>query len=195
VIGVNKSDQELVEEILQGHGNLFSEIVCRYKKAVYSLCYRMINNKEDAEDLAQEVFIKVYNHLGQYNPEYKFSTWILKIAHNTTIDTLRKKKMEVVPYDEKIALNQEAVSAENMYFHQFNKTLIEKAIQELPSDYREVILLYHHNGLNYNEIAETIGIPLSKVKNRLHRARNLLKVSLQSIRKEEAQWTAKEVQV
>jgi len=182
------SDWEIIQQILQGNSELFREIVGRYKKAVYSLCYRMLKNNEEAEDLSQEVFIKTYNYLGKYDPSYKFSTWILKIATNTTIDYLRKKKVETLPLEEEIATKQEGVSAEAVYFHHHNKDLIQEAINQLPTDYRTLIVLYHQYGLSYKEIADSVNLPMSKVKNRLHRGRSLLKEKLSSIKEEGAQW-------
>ncbi|WP_192929630.1 RNA polymerase sigma factor [Alkaliphilus serpentinus] len=189
------TDYSIVQRILEGDSNAFSEIVNNYKKAVFSLCYRMVHNQEEAEDLAQEVFIKAYNHLSKYNPQFKFSTWILKIATNTTIDFVRKKKVETLPLDEEISTKQEGASAEIIFFHKENKKTIEDAIKALPIEYRSLIVLFHQNGLSYNEISEHLNIPLSKVKNRLHRARSILKDTLQNVKKEESQWTAKQVQI
>ncbi len=192
---MHQTDIEIVKEVLQGRSEAFRELVSRYKRAVYSLCYRMVQNNEEAEDLSQEVFIKVYQYLGKYDEDYKFSTWILKIATNTSIDYLRKKKVDTVPLEEGIESKQEMASAESIYFHQSNKALIEKMIKELPEEYRLLIILYHQQGLSYKEIADNVNIPMSKVKNRLHRARNILKEQLKSIKEEETQWTAKQVQI
>ncbi len=192
---MHQTDIEIVKEVLQGRSEAFRELVSRYKRAVYSLCYRMVQNNEEAEDLSQEVFIKVYQYLEKYDESYKFSTWILKIATNTTIDYLRKKRVDTVPLEEGIESKQEMASAESIYFHQSNKELIEKMIKELPEEYRLLIMLYHQQGLSYKEIAENVNIPMSKVKNRLHRARNILKEQLKSIKEEETQWTAKQVQI
>ncbi|MBM7615423.1 RNA polymerase sigma factor [Alkaliphilus hydrothermalis] len=189
------SDWEIIQLIVQGNSELFRELVGRYKKAVYSLCYRMLKNHEEAEDLSQEAFIKTYNYLGKYDPSYKFSTWILKIATNTTIDYLRKKKVETLPLEEEIATKQEGASAEAVYFHHHNKDLIQEAINQLPADYRTLIVLYHQYGLSYKEIADSVNLPMTKVKNRLHRGRSLLKEKLINIKEEGAQWTAKQVQL
>lgn len=192
---LSMSDWDVIQRILAGESELFSEILNRYKKAVYSLCYRMIKSQEEAEDLSQEVFIKVYQYLKKYDPQYKFSTWILKIATNTTIDYLRKKKIDTLPLEEEIESKQESASAEVVYFHRYNKLLIEKAINGLPEDYRILIILYHQHGLSYQEIADSVKLPMSKVKNRLHRGRSLLKEQLINIKGEGTQWTAKQVQI
>ena len=190
-----QSDLDIINEVLQGRTEAFREIVARYKKAVFSLCYRMVQNHEEAEDLSQEVFIKVYQYLTKYDTSFKFSTWILKIATNTSIDYLRKKKVDTIPLEEGIETKQDMASAESIYFHQDNKRLIDKMIQSLPQEYRLLIILYHQQGLSYKEIADSVNIPMSKVKNRLHRARSILKEELKTIKEEEAQWTAKQVQI
>lgn len=192
---MHQTDIEIVREVLKGRSEAFRELVARYKKAVYSLCYRMAHNHEEAEDLSQEVFIKVYQNLDKYDQSYKLSTWILKIATNTTIDYLRKKKLDTIPLEEDIESKQDIASAESIFFHQANKKVIEEMIQGLPEEYRLLIILYHQQGLSYKEIAEACNIPMSKVKNRLHRARNILKDELRTIKEEEGQWTAKQVQI
>lgn len=189
------TDWEIVQEITSGNSQLFREIITRYKKAVYSLCFRMTNNHEEAEDLSQEVFIKTYHNLRKYDSNYKFSTWILKIATNTSIDYIRKKKVETIPLEEEIESKHESASAELVYLHQQNKNYIEKAINELPTDYRTLIILYHQCGLSYKEIAENTNLPMSKVKNRIHKGRSLLKDKLKEIKEEGAQWTAKQLQL
>lgn len=189
------SDWDVIQQILKGESQCYSEIVSRYKGAIYSLCYRMTQNKQEAEDLSQETFIKAYQNLKKYNPKYKFSSWILKIATNTTIDHLRKRRPETLLLEEEIQSKQEGASAEVVFFHHQNKKLIEEAIQKLPADYRILVILYHHHGLSYQDIADILKLPMSKVKNRLHRGRNLLKEQLKGIKEEGAQWTARQVQI
>lgn len=187
------TDAQIVEMVLQGDASAFQELVRRYQKPVFGICYRMIRQREEAEDLAQEVFIKAYRYLGQYNHTHKFSSWLLKIATNTSIDAIRKKRVETLPLDEEIKTNHEDVSAEKAFLQEEMQRDIEKAIAALPPDYRMVILLYHHHGQSYQQIAEGMEIPMSMVKNRLFRARKILKESLKSL-KEESQWTAEKPQ-
>lgn len=192
---MESSDQVIIENILKGQGELYEEIIKRYKNNIYSLCMRMVRNSEDAKDLAQDTFIKAYQNLEKYNPEYKFSTWIFKVASNLCIDHLRKTKTQNLPYDDKISMPHDTASAENIYLHNSNKKQIEKAIQDLPEDYRILIILYHKEGLSYEQMCEMLKLPMSKVKNRLHRARNRLKEVLVDIKKEESAWTAQELQI
>ena len=188
------TDQVIIESILKGQGELYEEIIKRYKNSIYSLCMRMVRNSEDAKDLAQEAFIKAYQNLQKYNPEYKFSTWIFKVASNLCIDYLRKRKIQTLSYDDKISMPHDTVSAEDRYLHNCNRKQIEKAIQDLPADYRILIILYHKEGLSYEQMCKMLELPMSKVKNRLHRARNKLKEVLVDIKKEESAWTAQELQ-
>lgn len=187
------SDAQIVENILQGDASGFQELVTRYQKPVFSICYRMLRHREEAEDLSQEVFLKAYRYLLQYNPAHKFSSWILKIATNTSIDAIRKKRVDTMPLDEEIKTNQEAVSAEKAFLQEEAHREIESAIAALPPDYRMVVLLYHQHGQSYQQMSDNLDIPMSMVKNRLFRARKLLKESLK-ILKEETLWTAQQVQ-
>lgn len=189
------SDQQIVEKILKGQGELYEEIIRRYKNGVYSLCLRMIRNNEDAKDLAQDAFFKAYQNLAKYNPEYKFSAWIFKVASNICVDYLRKTKAQTLPYDDKISMPHDTASAEDIYIHNNNRRQIEKAIQELPEEYRVLVVLYHKEGLSYEQMCQMLKLPMSKVKNRLHRARNKLKETLKDIKKEESAWTAQELQI
>ena len=187
------TDVQIVKKILEGDTASFQELVTRYQKQVFAICYRMVRQREEAEDLSQETFIKAYRYLAQYNHEHKFSSWVLKIATNTCIDAIRKKKLDTLPLDEEIKTSQEDVSAERAFIQEEAHREIEKSIAGLPPDYRIVVLLYHHHGQSYQEIADGLDIPMSMVKNRLFRARRILKESLKTL-KEETVWTAKEAQ-
>ena len=193
MVRVSLTDAQIVEKILKGDASCFQELVVRYQKQVFAICYRMMRQREEAEDLSQEVFLKAYRYLRQYNHEHKFSSWILKIATNTCIDAIRKKKVDTLPLDDDIKTNQEDMSAERSFLQEEAHREIETAISGLPSDYRIVVLLYHHHGQSYQQIADQLEIPMSMVKNRLFRARKMLKDSLKSL-KEETLWTAEQSQ-
>lgn len=184
------SDEQLVKKIIQGETYFFEEVVTRYRKQVFSICYRMVRQREEAEDLAQEVFVKTYRSLKQYNPDHKFASWILKIATNTSIDALRKKKLDTMPLEEEIETHREDLSAEKTFLQEEARQEIEGAIGRLSPEHRIVVLLYHQQGKSYQEIADILDIPLSMVKNRLFRARKTLKEELKAL-KEEMLWTAK----
>jgi RNA polymerase sigma-70 factor (ECF subfamily) len=146
----------------------------------------MVGNYETALDLTQEVFIKVYSSLGRYNPEFKFSTWIYKIASNTAIDYLRKQSVTVSPLymvsgdDEEFELPIPAKgpSPERALERTERSAQIEEAISKLPPRYRELIVLRHVSEFSYDEIAEVTGLPLGTVKNRIFRAREAMRKHL-----------------
>lgn len=173
---VNKSeDYELVQESLKGNQNAFAELLSRYKNLVYSVVLRMVNDSEEANDLAQEVFIKVYKNLDKYQPEYKFSTWLIRITTNHVIDYRRKRKQDTINIDDMVAEPPDHDTPESEYLKKEKTKGIQGALNSLPDMYKIPIILYHQQGLSYQEIADIIGEPLSKVKNRIFRGRKMLK--------------------
>lgn len=183
------SDEEIVARIKAGQVELFEAIVSRYQRKLINYIYRMINNLEAAMELCQEVFIKVYSSLDKYNPEYKFTTWVHRIASNATIDWMRKKKLETYSIDdggdnEGLSLGDQ-ISTDaldpltNLEMRQL-QSRIEEAIDELPFIYKQLIILRHINELSYDEISEAVDLPLGTVKNRIFRGREILKAKLSS---------------
>ena len=183
------TDYELVAACIEGEKNSFEELVSRYKNLVYSVVLRMVTDKEDANDLAQEVFIKIYRNLEKYSEEYKFSTWTIRIATNHVIDWRRKKKYETVSIDDEentVAgglMANSGASPEDEYIADEQSRMLRDLVAGLPDIYRVPIVLYHEQGLSYQEISEITGEPLSKVKNRIFRGRKLLKESLMNLRR------------
>lgn len=181
-------DRQLVARILAGDREGFTELVGRYEKRIVNYVYRMTHRYEEAHDLAQEIFLKVYLALDRYDPKYQFSTWIFRIAQNSAIDALRKKSLPEVslttkPEDESKGKEREFPDVGvSPYRDLRNKQLsgaIDVAVEKLPVDYRELIQLRHFAELSYEEIAELKKMPLGTVKNKLFRARNLLKEELE----------------
>ena len=184
-----RDDRSLVEQILGGDRDLFGVLVSRYEKRVVNYVYRITHRYEEAHDLAQEIFVKVYLALDRYDPKYQFSTWLFRIAQNSAIDALRKKAISEVPLtrgddDESGTREREfADGGISPYRALKNKQLssaIDSAVGKLPPDYRELIQLRHFAELSYEEIASMKKLPLGTVKNKLFRARNLLKDALGS---------------
>jgi RNA polymerase sigma-70 factor (ECF subfamily) len=178
-----KTDAELVASTLRGSQDAFRELVGRFERPIYSLVLRMVQDSGTAEDLAQEVFVKAYRRLDTYDPQRKFSSWLFKIAHNTTIDHLRRGVPETVPLeagdddrgDLAGVLADEA--AENPHAAAERRDLsraLEKAIATLRPEYREAVLMFYAHGASYQEICEVTGLPLGTVKTNLHRARKEL---------------------
>ncbi len=178
-------DRALVARILEGDRDRFTELVRRYERRVVNYVYRITHRYEEAHDLAQDIFVKVYLALDRYDPKYQFSTWLFRIAQNSAIDALRKKGISEVPLtrpgDDESKEREFADTGVSPYRALKNKQLsvaIDDAVANLPPDYRELIQLRHFAELSYEEIASMKKLPLGTVKNKLFRARNLLKDAL-----------------
>jgi RNA polymerase sigma-70 factor (ECF subfamily) len=177
-------DPELVARILAGEGELFTVIVERYKTRLFRFLSRYTGDAEDARDVTQEVFFKVYGALDSYDSRYKFSTWLFRIGGNAAIDHLRRKKVRPIPLDGPLDEDGELrrpdpvdgrpSPLEELSRRRLRETL-DDAIRRLPDDYRELISLRHYGDLPYEEIAELKGMPLGTVKNKLFRARRALR--------------------
>src|SRR2546429_9191342 len=187
------SDPEVVAWAKQGHEAAFRELVRRYERPIFSLLYRMVRDRTLAEDLAQETFIKVLNAIGTYNPQYKFSSWIFKIANNAAIDHLRKREIDTLSLDgSPHARTPDEMSATALQLGDRGESplqevesrelggAIERAIAKLRPEYRACILLRHVVGHSYEEIADILDFPLGTVNTDIHRARNELRGYLQN---------------
>ena len=180
-----RADGELVKSALAGREAGFEELVRRYQRPIAAYVYRMVGDYDSALDLTQEVFIKVYNSLARYRSEFKFSTWIYKIAHNAAIDHLRRHAVRgqslVAGADNErreIALESLRLTPEQESEKKERCSEIEAVVHTLPATYRELIVLRHSHDLSYDEIAEITGLPLGTVKNRLFRAREAMRDQL-----------------
>ncbi|HYW69778.1 MAG TPA: sigma-70 family RNA polymerase sigma factor [Pyrinomonadaceae bacterium] len=176
------ADVELVESAVGGREASFEELVRRYQRPIAAYVYRMVGDYDAALDLTQEVFIKVYNSLSRYRSEFKFSTWIYKIAHNAAIDHLRRhavREQVLSPGFEtdrrEVTIESRRLTPEQESERRERCTEIESVVQQLQSSYRELIVLRHSHDLSYDEIAEVTGLPLGTVKNRLFRAREAMR--------------------
>lgn len=192
------TDQEVVVRAREGVEAAYRELIRRYQRPVFSLIYRMVRDRELAEDLAQETFVKVLNAIDRYRPEFKFSSWVFKIANNSAIDHLRKKELDTLSLEggpdattpdrlEATAL-QIGDSGESPLEELEARELgsaIETAIGKLRPEYRTCIILRHVEGRPYDEIAEILGLPLGTVKTYIHRARAELRELLDPLH----EWT------
>ncbi len=176
-------DATLVVRTLDGSADAFRRLVERYQRPVLSLIARMVGDPALAEDLAQEVFVKAYRKLATFDHRRKLSSWLFKIAHNTTIDHLRRVRPETVPLEATAADGEEswevlrADESGNPDRRAERSELmagLEAALRRLNPDYREILLLRFREGLAYHEIAEVTGLAMGTVKVRLHRARKRL---------------------
>ncbi len=178
-------DGELVSTAIAGREAGFEELVRRYQRPIAAYVYRMVGDYDAALDLTQEVFIKVYNSLARYRSEFKFSTWIYKIAHNASIDYLRRHIVREQALCSSIDGDRREISIESRRLtpeqeseRRERRSEIESVVQLLPAAYRELIALRHSHDLSYDEIAEVTGLPLGTVKNRLFRAREAMRDQL-----------------
>lgn len=176
------SDRDLVATAVSGIEGSFEELVRRYQRPISAYVYRMVGNYESALDLTQEIFIKVYSSLRRYRAEFKFSTWIYKIAHNAAIDHLRRtatREQSLImgpehdPFD--LPVESTRLSPEQESERKERRGEIESVVRALPGNYRELIILRHSQDLSYEEIVEVTGLPLGTVKNRLFRAREMMR--------------------
>ena len=184
-------DSELARLAELGREPAFRELLIRYERPIFSLIYRMVRDRELAEDLAQETFVQAFNAIASYNSSYKFNSWIFKIASNHTINYLRKGKLDTVSIfgtsDEGLGDRELQIKSITENPHEFTERRelggrIEVAIGELREEYRMAILLYHVEGYSYKEIADIMDIPLGTAKTYLSRARKELKKHLEYLR-------------
>jgi RNA polymerase sigma-70 factor (ECF subfamily) len=181
------TDEELVATVLEGHPEHFGELVERYQGRLINYLFRLVRNAEEAHDLAQEVFIKVYQALDRFDSRYKFSSWLFRVAQNAAIDQMRKRRLRLVSIhrqdDRSSELHEWEFAAQGRspygdLRNQERAEAIRQAIEELPWEYRELILLRHFGELSYEEIARLKEMPLGTVKNKLFRGRQMLKDKL-----------------
>lgn len=185
-----KADRACVEAARAGDNKAYEELMQRYRKSVYYLVLKMVRTPEDAEDLTQESFAKAFSSLDSYDDHFAFTTWLFRIATNTSIDFIRRKKLD------KISLNQASASDDGSFELQIKDTglmpieliireqrreITQMAIAKLPVRYRELIELRYFQELSYEEVAEKLQLPLGTVKAQLFRARELMNNILREI--------------
>ena len=178
------SDEVLVREILAGDASLFEELVHRHQRQIVNFIYRMVGDFDIALDMSQDVFIRVYQALDRFDPRYRFTTWIYRIASNCAIDRLRRHQPPTISLDVPAPANAtvrklqiasgDQDPAESFESRETLKRL-EAAIRRLPVGYRRLIVLRHMNSLRYEQIAAVTRLPLGTVKNRIFRARAILR--------------------
>ena len=175
-------DVELVSGALSGAEENFEQLVQRYQRPIISYVYRFLNDYDASLDVTQEVFIKVYNSLDRYSSDYKFSTWLYRIAHNAAIDHIRRnsRKEHSIEAENQdgafqLQLESERPNPEQDRERSEWRAEIESVVRCLPAAYRELIALRHGKDLSYVEIAEVTSLPLGTVKNRLFRAREMMR--------------------
>ncbi len=181
-------DEHLVARVLAGEIASYEELIRRYERPIVNFIYRMIGDYEHSLDLAQEVFFKAYRALDRFDPAFRFSTWLYRIASNRSIDHLRRQSPTFLSLDDTgdqgkrsdgaIQLRSPSRGPDDLLSSRELGDRIGAAIDALPAPYRELILLRHLQGLAYEDIARIKRLPLGTVKNRLFRAREMLRKRL-----------------
>lgn len=172
-----RDDNFYIDRVLSGDVGAFSQLVAKHKNLVFSIALKILNNREDAEETAQDCFVKVFHALKTFEKKSKFSTWLYRIVYNTAISKTRKKRLEMVPMDNYIIQNYtDEPSPEGMYNldPHLQKELIEKAMQKLTTDENLLITLFYHGENSIEDISSITGLSMSNVKVRLHRIRKKL---------------------
>lgn len=190
-------DESLVERAVDGDRAAFEELVRRHRKGVVNHLYRLVGRREAALDIAQDVFIKVYQSLASFDATYRFTTWVYRIASNCAIDHLRKKRIATcsltrTPDDDPQAVPTEASirgpgpCPHEMLRYREIESRLETALSALATEYRELILLRYQRHCRYDEIARITGLPIGTVKNRIFRARETLRREMADVLEVEA---------
>ena len=184
----NGDDAEVIRRCRAGDEKAYRELVDRYRRQVYSMALRMLRREEDAEDVAQETFIRVFRALDRYDPARPFAAWLFTIAARLCIDHIRRRKQSPLSLFQRDAETQEERTIEivdpgpgpdELTSHEEEERRAQKLIDTLPPHYRIVVMMRHQQDLSYEEIAEALRLPLGTVKARIHRARALLKRELE----------------
>lgn len=185
---VNDVEVRLIKLSRQGDRHAFAELVNLYKDKIYFLAYRMMNNVQEAEDVVQETFLRVYMNLHRYDDTHKFSTWIFRIATNLCIDRLRKRKT-VYSLDSRMnedddndwysLLQGDTDVPEKELVISETQEEVRKAIDELPEKYKSIVILRYLHDLSLQEIGDILNMPISTIKTRVHRGREFLRKKLQ----------------
>ena len=184
------ADEELVAWAVDGDREAFSALVTRHQRALVGYLARLTGNRDGALDLAQDVFIKVYQSLDTFDPSFRFTTWLYRIASNWAIDQHRRRPPRTLPLDppttERDASSEPSIAGDDPSPHEILRlreleSRLDAAIAELPARYRQLILLRHRQHCRYDEIARIANLPLGTVKNRIFRAREILRVRLADV--------------
>lgn len=174
-----------IYKIKQGDITVFSELIEKYKDMAYNIAFQITRNREDAEEVAQDSFVKVYQSINKFNNDSKFSTWLYSIVYNTAISKTRKKKLMTVYIDNQYHSIEDTQDSLNCLKTSEQKKYIELALDRLNADDRAIVSLYYIEEKSITEIAEITGIKMSNVKVKLFRSRKVMYSELESLLKED----------
>ncbi|HKP51929.1 MAG TPA: sigma-70 family RNA polymerase sigma factor [Chloroflexia bacterium] len=169
-----EQDRLLVQAALRGDQTAFAELVTRYQSAVYNMASRMLGDPTDAEDAAQEVFVRAWNQLHTFQQDRRFSTWLLSIASHHCIDVLRRRKPSAPLDGVALYVQSDEPEPDEIVLQDEQRDMVQGLINALPEKYRAVTLLRYYGDMSYDEISKATGLTESAVKTQLHRARRML---------------------
>lgn len=177
-------DYDLVQKAKAGDQNAYAELMDRYRDSIYFMLLKMVQNKDDSDDLTIEAFGKAFNRLELYTPNFAFSTWLFKIASNNAIDFIRRKKKNTISIDQAVGgedgdemyidLKSDALTPEELSIREQKMKIMRNVVQKLKPRYRQLVEMRYFEQLSYEEISEKLELPLGTVKAQLFRARDLL---------------------
>jgi RNA polymerase sigma-70 factor (ECF subfamily) len=186
-----QQDYKLVQRAIKGDQQAYALLMDRYRDSIYFLLLKMVNNKDDADDLTIEAFGKAFKNLKQYTPNFAFSTWLFKIASNNCIDFIRRKKKRTLSIDRRqesedgmettIHLKSDMLDPEEKFVKKQKIKMLHEIVKKLKPRYRELVELRYFQELSYEEIAQKLDIPLGTVKAQLFRAREFLQGILKNV--------------
>jgi RNA polymerase sigma-70 factor (ECF subfamily) len=183
------SDSEIISLVLKGDHSAYALLVERYKSYVFTLTLRFIKNREDAEEVSQDIFVKAYRYLADFKGTAKFSTWLYTIVNTTCITFLRKKRLDIKSLDDEgtfeIADSQDSGFRANQVEQKSRLNMVNQAIALLSPDDAEIITLFYKNEQSLEEIGQILGVEVNTAKVRLHRARTRLKEKMEKYFTEE----------
>ncbi len=173
-------EQTLVEQAQSGDANAFAELVTQHGRMIYNLCLRTLENPHEAEDVAQETFLRAWKALPRFRAQSRLSTWLYRIATNLCYNRLPhlQRELSALNADEVVDLPDERQGVEAQIVSAESVAVVDSAVKQLPESYRLLIILRHMQGLSYAEIADVTGMPLSSVKTGIFRARHRLREQL-----------------
>ena len=179
---VGQNDKIIIKQVKQGDVSAYATLVDRYRNMAYTLALSIVKNNEDAEEVAQDAFVKAYKNLSAFQGKSKFSTWLYQIVYRTALSKMRIKKQQWLSIDDKHLRNEDLKEVQPAYLERSDrKKIIKHAISRLKEDESFLLILYYYQELSVEELAETTGYSVSNVKVKLHRARKNMYEQLQML--------------
>lgn len=181
---MTEREKMLIEKSIDGDVTCFEDLIREHQVYAYNIAYKMMGNAQDAEDIAQEAFVKVYRNIGKFNMKSSFSTWLYRIVVNTCKDELKRRKESTISLDQeretesgsvKIEIGDERMNPSGVLDRKGTREMVHEAISKLPANNRSVLILRDLQGFSYEEISEIEGVPVGTIKSRINRGRVLLK--------------------